>query len=78
MIESIEVLSAQFHGSKLIVYGLKMTKNGDFVHYQKCETAVPTIGIGEFSQAASFLSTVISFQVSQGTKPRSFFRMFYY
>ncbi|KAG2221243.1 hypothetical protein INT45_012364 [Circinella minor] len=62
MIESIEVLSAQFHGLKLIVYGSKMTKNGDFVHYQKCETAVPTIGIGEFSQAASFLSTVISFQ----------------
>ncbi|KAI7860245.1 hypothetical protein BDC45DRAFT_529859 [Circinella umbellata] len=61
--ESIEVLSAQFHGSKLIVYGLKMTKNGDFIHYQKCETVVPTIGIGEFSQAASFLLTVISLQV---------------
>ena len=59
MIESIEVLSAQFHGLTLIVYGSKMTKNGDFIHYQKCEAAVPTIGIGEFSQAASFLSKVL-------------------
>ncbi|KAI7853994.1 hypothetical protein BDC45DRAFT_569541 [Circinella umbellata] len=61
MIQHIELLSVQFHGLERIVHGSKMTEHGDYIHYQRCKISLPTTA-GYFSQAASFLSTVISLQ----------------
>ncbi|KAI7853997.1 hypothetical protein BDC45DRAFT_569544 [Circinella umbellata] len=55
------MLSAQFHGLELVIYGSKMTEHGGYTHYQKCKTSLPTTA-GYFSQAVLFLSTVLFLQ----------------
>ncbi|KAI8142005.1 hypothetical protein BJV82DRAFT_616746 [Fennellomyces sp. T-0311] len=62
MIKYVEVISAQFHGLILSIYGTKMTEAGDFVHYQKCQVTLPHSPHGHYSQVALFLATVISLQ----------------
>lgn len=62
-IKYIEVISSQFHGLKLIVYCSKMTEEGTIIHYQKTKAQIPTAP-SHMSQAAHFLLTVKSFQVS--------------
>ncbi|CEG64737.1 hypothetical protein RMATCC62417_01659 [Rhizopus microsporus] len=62
-IKHIEVISSQFHGLKLTVYGSKMTEEGTIIHYQKTKALIPTAP-AHMSQAAHFLLTVMSLQVS--------------
>ncbi|PHZ07831.1 uncharacterized protein RHIMIDRAFT_270984 [Rhizopus microsporus ATCC 52813] len=58
----IEVLSAQFHGLTLTVYGSKMTEIGDIIHYQKAKATIPTSPFNHLPQAAHYLLTVLSLQ----------------
>lgn len=63
-IKYIEVISSQFYGLKLIVYGSKMTEKGNIIHYQKkTKAAIPT-SLPHMLQAAHFLLTIMSLQVS--------------
>lgn len=47
-----EVLSAQFHGLTLTVYGSKIIDLGDIIHYQKAKTIIPASPLNHFSEAA--------------------------
>ncbi|KAG0757902.1 hypothetical protein G6F62_008661 [Rhizopus arrhizus] len=60
-IKHIEVISSQFHGLKLTVYGSKMTEEETIIHYQKTKALIPTAP-AHMSQAAHFLLTVMSLQ----------------
>ncbi|KAL9551524.1 hypothetical protein MBANPS3_004221 [Mucor bainieri] len=62
-ISHIEVLSAQFHGLTLTVYGSKMTEIGDIIHYQKAKASIPRSPFNHLPQAAHYLLTVLSLQV---------------
>lgn len=62
-INHIEVLSAQFHGLTLTIYGSKMTEIGDIVHYQKANASIPASPFNHLPQAAHYLLTVLSLQV---------------
>ncbi|KAI9343669.1 hypothetical protein BD770DRAFT_397985 [Pilaira anomala] len=61
-INHIEVLSAQFHGLTLTIYGSKMTESGDIIHYQKANASIPTSPFNHLPQAAHYLLTVLSLQ----------------
>ncbi|KAI8883881.1 hypothetical protein K501DRAFT_248809 [Backusella circina FSU 941] len=61
-INHIEVLSAQFHGLTLTIYGSKMTEIGDIIHYQKAKASIPTSPFNHLPQAAHYLLTVLSLQ----------------
>lgn len=58
----IEVLSAQFHGLTLTVYGSQMTELGDMVHYQKARASIPSSPLNHLPQTAHYLLTVLSLQ----------------
>jgi hypothetical protein len=62
-IKRIEVLSAQFHGLTLTIYGSKVTEVGDIVHYQKARALIPVFPFGHLPQAAHYFLTVLSLQV---------------
>lgn len=62
-VKHIEVLSAQFHGLTLTIYGSKMTEVGDIIHYQKASATIPASPFGHLPQVAHYLLTVLSLQV---------------
>lgn len=66
-IKHVEVLSAQFHGLTLTIYGSKMTEIGDIIHYQKARAMIPVSSFDHLSQAAHYLLTVLSLQVRADT-----------
>lgn len=61
-INYIEVLSAQFYGLTLTIYGSKMTELGDIIHCPKAKAMVPA-SLDRLPQAAHFLLTTLSLQV---------------
>ncbi|CAO3690593.1 unnamed protein product [Rhizopus stolonifer] len=61
-INHIEVLSAQFHGLTLTIYGSKMTEIGDIIHYQKAKASISTSPLNHLPQTARYLLTVLSLQ----------------
>jgi hypothetical protein len=62
-VEHIEVLSAQFHGLTLTIYGSKITEYGDIIHYQKAKAQILPSPLHHLPQVAHFLLTVLSLQV---------------
>ena len=62
-INHFEVLSAQFYGMTLTIYGSKMAEIGDIIHYQKAKASIPTSPFNHLPQAAHCLLTVLSLQV---------------
>lgn len=62
LINSVEVISSQFYGLSLTIYGSRMTEKGTIIHYQKGVASLPpTFSMPE---VAHFLLTVMSLQVS--------------
>ncbi|KAL9536737.1 hypothetical protein MBANPS3_012407 [Mucor bainieri] len=61
-IKYIEVLSAQFYGLLLTVYGSRMTDDGVIVHYQKATATIPSQATFNMTEIAHFLLTVMSLQ----------------
>ncbi|KAI9357738.1 hypothetical protein BD770DRAFT_321549, partial [Pilaira anomala] len=55
------LISAQFHGLILTVYGSRMTKDGIIIHYQKSTATIPSQA-SNMSQLAYFLLNVMSLQ----------------
>lgn len=62
LINSVEVISSQFWGLSLTIYGSRMTEKGTIIHYQKGVASLsPTFSMPE---VAHFLLIVMSLQVS--------------
>lgn len=63
LIKFVEVISSQFWGLSLTIYGSRMTENGAIIHYQKGVASLPPTF--SMSEVAHFLLTVMSLQVSE-------------
>jgi hypothetical protein len=62
-IEELEVFSGQFFGLNFTLYGSKMFKDGNIIHYQKAKASIPSSGEGNTVQLAHFLLVIISLKV---------------
>jgi hypothetical protein len=62
-IKHVEVISLQFHGLVLTIFGSKVAESGTIIHYLKSTTNIPTAE-SNMTQAARFFFTVMSLQVS--------------
>ncbi|KAI7892852.1 uncharacterized protein EV154DRAFT_503773 [Mucor mucedo] len=60
LINTVEVMSAQFHGLTLTIYGSRMTESGIIVHYKKGVASLPAVF--SMPEVAHFLLTVMSLQ----------------
>lgn len=61
LINTVEVISSQFYGLSLTIYGSRMTESGTIIHYQKGVASLSPVF--SMPEVAHFLLTVMSLQV---------------